>query len=159
VSSKKRKTPSTPRPHNSEPGFYGGTDDVTETRLPKTMIEWAVATTQVTAPQDELLDESFAPEIEVSVPQAEEERDPEPVSERRLTSTLLRIFSRRRLQIRLSTEQLSRLSGISVAQLATLEGARPGQTLSYEHAIVLARALGVSSAHTSASRSLISSAR
>ncbi len=79
------------------------------------------------------------------MPQDTEERDSEVVSERRLTSTLLRIFSRRRLQIRLSTEQLSRLSGISVEQLATLENPRPGQTLSYEHAIVLARALGVSS--------------
>jgi len=63
--------------------------------------------------------------------------------ERRLTPTLLKIFSRRRQQIRLSLDQLARLSGISLANLEAIEQGKPGTSITYDQMVVLSRVLGV----------------
>jgi hypothetical protein len=62
---------------------------------------------------------------------------------RRLTPTLLKIFARRRQQIRLSLDQLSRLSGISLPNLEALDQGMPGTSITYDQTVVLSRVLGV----------------
>jgi transcriptional regulator with XRE-family HTH domain len=64
-------------------------------------------------------------------------------NERRLTPTLLKIFSRRRQQIRLSLDQLSRISGISLGSLEALDQGKPGTSITYDQMVVLSRVLGV----------------
>jgi transcriptional regulator with XRE-family HTH domain len=66
-----------------------------------------------------------------------------PADERRLTPTLLKILSRRRQQIRLSLDQLARLSGISIHHLEQFEQPKVGQTITYDQVVVLARVLGI----------------
>ena len=62
--------------------------------------------------------------------------------DRRLTPTLLKIFHRRRQQIRLSLDQLERLSGIELATLEALDHGR-ARSISYDQVVVLARVLGI----------------
>jgi hypothetical protein len=63
--------------------------------------------------------------------------------ERRLTPTLLKIFARRRGEIRLSLDQLARLSGIRMDVLEAIDRARPGTSITYDQVVVLSRVLGV----------------
>jgi transcriptional regulator with XRE-family HTH domain len=64
-------------------------------------------------------------------------------SARRLSPTLMRIFQRRRQAIGLSLDQTSKLSGIAEADLSWLQQDGVEHRLTYDHAIVLARVLGV----------------
>jgi SOS-response transcriptional repressor LexA len=66
----------------------------------------------------------------------------EPLS-RRLSPTLARICKRRRTAIGLSLHQLSVVSGIDEALLAEFEEAEGASGISYDHAIVLRRVLGI----------------
>lgn len=68
---------------------------------------------------------------------------PRPSSSRRISPTLMRIFQRRRKEIGLSLEQLARLSGVSVEELTRFENTQGQHRLVYDHAIVLARILGL----------------
>jgi hypothetical protein len=60
------------------------------------------------------------------------------------TTALLRAFAHKREQIGLTVAQLQQLTGIAEAELARMETAPAGYRLPYDHAVVLARALGVS---------------
>jgi transcriptional regulator with XRE-family HTH domain len=64
-------------------------------------------------------------------------------SSQRLSPTVLKIFQRKREQIGLSLEQLSKISGISLAELKRMDLADPDYRLTYDHAVVLARVLGI----------------
>ncbi len=61
----------------------------------------------------------------------------------RMSSTLSKVFLRRREQIGLSLSQLSKLSGIGEPQLKAYEAASGPDRLLYDHAVILARVLGV----------------
>ena len=63
----------------------------------------------------------------------------------RLSTVLGQIFRRRREQIGLTMPQLVKLSGISEGELRTMEAGEAGYRMFYDHAVVLARALGVPS--------------
>jgi transcriptional regulator with XRE-family HTH domain len=70
-------------------------------------------------------------------------RPPRPSSSRRLSPTLMKIFHRRRQQIGLSIEQLAKLSGVDRAELERFEGTEGRHRLLYDHAVVVARVLGL----------------
>jgi transcriptional regulator with XRE-family HTH domain len=55
----------------------------------------------------------------------------------------MRVFARRRTEIGLSFEQMARLSGIAREELERFEATHGASPLSYDHAVVLARVLGV----------------
>jgi transcriptional regulator with XRE-family HTH domain len=158
---KKRKTPPSPRaaPHEvtRTPGVvmaqdYPALTDTDETDLGDFHPDFGLAEpTSVSLPavlvDDELLDtttptprldsgEYAAISVEGEAPESAE-------MERRLTPTLLKIFARRRQEIRLSLDQLARISGISLEQLAAFERERPGQAITYDQVVVLARVLGI----------------
>jgi hypothetical protein len=61
----------------------------------------------------------------------------------RISSTLAKVFVRRREQIGLSLQQVSKLSGISEAALKSYESTGGPDRLLYDHAVILARVLGV----------------
>ena len=62
----------------------------------------------------------------------------------RMSTTLAKVFQRRREQIGLSIDQVSKLSGINEAALKGYETRRRGPTgCSDDHAVILARVLGV----------------
>jgi Helix-turn-helix len=61
----------------------------------------------------------------------------------RLSLTLSKMFQRRREQIGLAMGQLSKLSGIAEAQLKAYEAGSSTEKLTYDHAVILARVLGV----------------
>ncbi len=63
----------------------------------------------------------------------------------RLSMVLGQIFRRRREQIGLTLAQLVKLSGISEKELTPMEAGDPSYRMFYDHAVVLARALGVPS--------------
>lgn len=71
-----------------------------------------------------------------------------PSTGRRLSITLIGLFKRKRKKIGLTLEQLASLSGIDVEILTRMEAnpdaARSDHRLLYDHAVVLARALGLS---------------
>jgi transcriptional regulator with XRE-family HTH domain len=67
-----------------------------------------------------------------------------PSSSRRLSPTLMRIFQRKREQIGLSIAQVAKLTGIDVEELTRFEGTNGQHRLVYDHAVLLARVLGVS---------------
>jgi transcriptional regulator with XRE-family HTH domain len=66
-----------------------------------------------------------------------------PSSSRRLSPTLMRIFQRKREQIGLSIAQVAKLTGIEVEELTRFEGTNGQHRLVYDHAVLLARVLGV----------------
>jgi hypothetical protein len=61
----------------------------------------------------------------------------------RISTTLVKVFVRRREQIPLSLEQISKLSGISLQVLKGYEMAGGPDRMLYDHAVILARVLGV----------------
>jgi transcriptional regulator with XRE-family HTH domain len=61
----------------------------------------------------------------------------------RMSSTLTKVFQRRREQIGLSIDQVSKLSGITAQALKAYETAGGPDRLLYDHAVILARVLGV----------------
>jgi transcriptional regulator with XRE-family HTH domain len=63
--------------------------------------------------------------------------------EHKLTGIAIEIFKRKRAQIGLTLEQLSRISGLPFDELKELERSRPGYGLLYDHAVALARVLGI----------------
>ncbi len=67
-----------------------------------------------------------------------------PSSSRRLSPTLMRIFQRKREQIGLSIAQVAKLTGIDLEELTRFEGTNGQHRLVYDHAVLLARVLGVS---------------
>ena len=66
-----------------------------------------------------------------------------PSSSRRLSPTLMRIFQRKREQIGLSIAQVAKLTGIDTEELTRFEGTNGQHRLVYDHAVLLARVLGV----------------
>jgi hypothetical protein len=66
-----------------------------------------------------------------------------PSSSRRLSPTLMRIFQRKREQIGLSITQVAKLTGIDEAELMRFEGTNGQHRLVYDHAVLLARVLGI----------------
>ena len=72
------------------------------------------------------------------------DKPPKPSSSRRLSPTLMRIFQRKREQIGLSIEQVAKLTGIDVEELTRFEGTNGQHRLVYDHAVLLARVLGIS---------------
>jgi hypothetical protein len=66
-----------------------------------------------------------------------------PSSSRRLSPTLMRIFQRKREQIGLSITQLAKLTGIEEAELMRFEGTNGQHRLVYDHAVLVARVLGI----------------
>jgi transcriptional regulator with XRE-family HTH domain len=70
-------------------------------------------------------------------------RPPKPSSSRRLSPTLAKIFQRRREQIGLSILQLAKLSGVEQAELERFENTQGQHRLVYDHAVVIARVLGL----------------
>jgi len=72
------------------------------------------------------------------------DRPPKPSSSRRLSPTLMRIFQRKREQIGLSLAQVAKLTGIDVEELTRFEGTNGQHRLVYDHAVLLARVLGIS---------------
>lgn len=64
-------------------------------------------------------------------------------SAQRLSPTVLKIFQRKREQIGLSLEQLSKISGISLEDLKRMDRIDADYRLTYDHAVVLARVLGI----------------
>lgn len=87
--------------------------------------------------EDEDADESEEPTVYRG------DRPPKPSSSRRLSPTLMRIFARKREQIGLSIAQLAKLTGIEEQELMRFEGTNGGHRLIYDHAVLLARVLGV----------------
>lgn len=71
------------------------------------------------------------------------DRPPRPSSSRRLSPTLMRIFQRKREQIGLSIEQLAKLTGIDEDELLRFEGTNGQHRLVYDHAVLIARVLGI----------------
>jgi transcriptional regulator with XRE-family HTH domain len=71
------------------------------------------------------------------------DRPPKPSSSRRLSPTLMKIFQRKREQIGLSIAQLAKLTGIDEEELMRFEGTNGAHRLNYDHAVLLARVLGV----------------
>ena len=71
------------------------------------------------------------------------DRPPKPSSSRRLSPTLMRIFQRKREQIGLSIAQVAKLTGIDVEELTRFEGTNGQHRLVYDHAVLLARVLGI----------------
>jgi len=61
----------------------------------------------------------------------------------RISTTLAKVFLRRREQIGLSIDQVSKLSGINAQTLKAYEMAGGPDRLLYDHAVILARVLGV----------------
>jgi hypothetical protein len=72
------------------------------------------------------------------------DKPPKPSSSRRLSPTLMRIFQRKREQIGLSIVQVSKLTGIDVEELTRFEGTNGQHRLVYDHAVLVARVLGIS---------------
>ena len=158
---KKRKTPAQPRaPHDDLAGarvmgrqLDRDTDEQYLGEVHPDFVDETGAVTRLEARpglgDEELLDPPIDPPLRprTDAEYSYEELRIEPPGavpvERRLTPTLLRIFARRRRQIRLSLEQLARLSGISLELLVALDETRPGQTITFDQAVVLARVLGV----------------
>src|SRR4051812_7961560 len=70
-------------------------------------------------------------------------RPPRPSSSRRLSPTLMKIFQRRRQQIGLSLEQISKVSGVEAEELERFENTAGGHRLLYDHAVVVMRVLGL----------------
>ncbi len=68
---------------------------------------------------------------------------PKPSSSRRLSPTLMKIFQRKREQIGLSIAQVARLAGIDAEEYLRFEGTNGQHRLLYDHAVILARVLGV----------------
>ncbi|HZS36776.1 MAG TPA: helix-turn-helix transcriptional regulator [Polyangia bacterium] len=68
---------------------------------------------------------------------------PKPSSSRRLSPTLMKIFQRRREQIGLTIAQVAKLAGIEEDELMRFEGTGGAHRLNYDHAVILARVLGV----------------
>lgn len=64
-------------------------------------------------------------------------------SGRRLSGTLVKIFKRRREEIGLSLQQVSKLSGIDLAELEKHERGGDDTRVSFDHAVILGRVLGV----------------
>jgi hypothetical protein len=71
------------------------------------------------------------------------DRPPKPSSSRRLSPTLMKICKRRREQIGLTIPQLADLTGIDEEELQRFEATGGNHRLVYDHAVVLARALGL----------------
>lgn len=71
------------------------------------------------------------------------DRPPKPSSSRRLSPTLMRIFQRKREQIGLSIAQVAKLTGIDVEELTRFEGTNGQHRLVYDHAVLIARVLGI----------------
>jgi len=71
------------------------------------------------------------------------DKPPKPSSSRRLSPTLMRIFQRKREQIGLSIAQVAKLTGIDVEELTRFEGTNGQHRLVYDHAVLLARVLGI----------------
>ena len=65
-------------------------------------------------------------------------------SSRRLSPTLMKIFQRKREQIGLSIAQVAKLTGIDLEELTRFEGTNGQHRLVYDHAVLVARVLGVS---------------
>jgi transcriptional regulator with XRE-family HTH domain len=61
----------------------------------------------------------------------------------RMSTTLAKVFQRRREQIGLSLEQVAKLSGINVQSLKSYEQTAGPDRLLYDHAVILSRVLGV----------------
>jgi hypothetical protein len=66
-----------------------------------------------------------------------------PSSSRRLSPTLMRIFQRKREQIGLSITQVAKLTGIDESELMRFEGTNGQHRLVYDHAVLVARVLGI----------------
>lgn len=71
------------------------------------------------------------------------DRPPKPSSSRRLSPTLMRIFQRKREAIGLSIAQVAKLTGIDEEELLRFEGTNGQHRLNYDHAVLLARVLGI----------------
>jgi transcriptional regulator with XRE-family HTH domain len=61
-----------------------------------------------------------------------------------LSPTLMRIFQRKREQIGLSIAQIAKLTGIDLEELTRFEGTNGQHRLVYDHAVLVARVLGIS---------------
>lgn len=72
------------------------------------------------------------------------DRPQKPSSSRRLSPTLMRIFQRKREQIGLTIAQVAKLTGIDIEELTRFEGTNGQHRLVYDHAVLLARVLGIS---------------
>jgi hypothetical protein len=71
------------------------------------------------------------------------DKPPKPSSSRRLSPTLMRIFQRKREQIGLTIAQLGKLTGIDEEELLRFEGTNGQHRLLYDHAVLIARVLGI----------------
>ena len=72
------------------------------------------------------------------------DKPPKPSSSRRLSPTLMRIFQRKREQIGLTIAQVAKLTGIDIEELTRFEGTNGQHRLVYDHAVLVARVLGIS---------------
>ncbi len=152
---KKRKTPSEPRRGTSasSSGILVIADRDTDEQDLGALHGFDDGATQTSLPTfaNVELDESLFREAEPIDPAAEGEYSglsissgaPKSEEDRRLTLTLFKIFARRRVEINLSVDQLARLSGVALATLRAFEEGMPGQVITYDQAVVLARVLGV----------------
>jgi transcriptional regulator with XRE-family HTH domain len=68
---------------------------------------------------------------------------PKPSSSRRISPALMNIFKRKREQIGLSIEQVAKLAGVEENEYMRFEATQGGHRLIYDHAIVIAKVLGV----------------
>jgi transcriptional regulator with XRE-family HTH domain len=68
---------------------------------------------------------------------------PKPSSSRRISPALMSIFKRRREQIGLSIEQVAKMAGVEENEYMRFEATQGGHRLIYDHAIVIAKVLGV----------------
>jgi hypothetical protein len=68
---------------------------------------------------------------------------PKPSSSRRISPALKQIFQRKREQIGLSIEKVAELAGVDKAEYMRFEATNGGARLYYDHAVVLARVLGI----------------
>ncbi len=97
-----------------------------------------------TLPSDLMVDDDDAAGDDVEDPTIYRgDKPPKPSSSRRLSPTLMRIFQRKREQIGLSMAQLAKLTGIDEAELMRFEATNGQHRLVYDHAVVLARVLGI----------------
>lgn len=64
-------------------------------------------------------------------------------SGRRLSATLVKIFKRRREEIGLTVQQVSKLSGINLDELDKYERGGDDTRVTFDHAVILGRVLGV----------------
>ena len=55
----------------------------------------------------------------------------------------MKVFQRKREQIGLSLEQLAKLTGIDEEELARFENTQGGHRLVYDHAVLVAKVLGI----------------